>query len=166
MSVILIIDDDEKFRNMLRQMLERAGYKVDEAADGNEGLRLIKEKQIDLAVVDIIMPEKEGLETIKELRQNFPNLKIIAISGGGRGKPETYLKPAKLIGAHYTFAKPIDKEEMLGAVKELILGVWLKTDNYINVACQKTVAFTYSINKLCTLAGSDHPMRIVSFCKR
>ena len=129
MSVILIIDDDEKFRNMLRQMLERAGYKVDEAADGNEGLRLIKEKQIDLVDVDIIMPEKEGLETIKELRQNFPNLKIIAISGGGRMKPESLLQAAKTMGAHHTFTKPIDQEEMLGAVKELILGVGLKTDN-------------------------------------
>ena len=121
MSVILIIDDEAEFREMLRQMLERAGYEVVEAADGNEGLRLVKEQQVDLVIADIIMPEKEGLETIMELQRDFPDMKIIAISGGGRSTPETYLQPARLIGAHYTFAKPIDQEEILGAVKQLLM---------------------------------------------
>ena len=123
MSVILIIDDDEKFRVMLRQMLERAGYKVVETSDGNAGLKIVNEIKIDLAIVDMIMPEKGGIKTIMELRRNLPDMKIIAISGGGRNRPETYLQPAKLAGAHCTFAKPLDQEEMLGAVKELILVV-------------------------------------------
>ena len=128
MYSILIIDDDEKFRVMLRNMLERANYDVAEACEGGEGIRVALGRHFHLAIVDLIMPEKEGIETIMEMRKILPNLKIIAISGGGRMKPESLLQAAKTMGAHQTFTKPIDQEEMLGAVKELILGVGLKTD--------------------------------------
>ena len=127
MYSILIIDDDEKFRVMLRNMLERANYDVVEAREGGEGIKVALQKHFHLAIVDLIMPEKEGVETIMEMRENLPNLKIIAISGGGRMKPEGLLQAAKTMGAHHTFTKPLDQEEILGAVKELILGVGLKT---------------------------------------
>ena len=92
MARILIIDDEEKFRKMLRQMLERAGHEVVEAPDGKEGVKLYREKLTDLIITDIFMPEKEGIQTIKELKRDFPEAKIIAISGGGRNGLFYFLK--------------------------------------------------------------------------
>jgi len=119
MDTILIIDDDNQFRAMLRQMLEREGYKVVDAPDGKEGIRIYRVKPTDLIITDIIMPEKEGIETIMELRREFPDVKIIAISGGGHLGPAEYLKIAKGLGAQYTLSKPFEREELLEAVREL-----------------------------------------------
>ena len=120
MALILIIDDNNQFRAMLREMLERTGYEIVEASDGKEGLKLYREKATDLIITDLIMPEKEGLETIMELRRDFPDVKIIAISGGGRLDPGQYLSMAKGFGARYTFTKPVEREELLQAVEELL----------------------------------------------
>ena len=120
MARILIIDDDEQILAMLRQTLEREGYEVVDASDGKEGLRRYRENPTDLIITDLIMPEKEGIETILELRRDFPDVKIIAISGGGRIDPGQYLSIAKSFGAQYTFAKPIERKELLKAVRELL----------------------------------------------
>jgi DNA-binding NtrC family response regulator len=120
MARILIIDDDVHILRMLRQTLERKGYEVIEASNGKEGIRLYREEPADLIITDLIMPEKEGIETIKELRRDFPQLKIIAISGGGRIGAEAYLPMAKKLGAMRTFIKPIAREELLEAVRELL----------------------------------------------
>jgi len=120
MALILIIDDNNQFRAMLREMLERTGYEVVEASDGKEGIKLYRENPTDLIITDLIMPEKEGIETIMELRRDFPDVKIIAISGGGRLDPGQYLIMAKSLGARYTFAKPVEREELLQAVEELL----------------------------------------------
>ncbi len=120
MPRILIIDDDIQILNMLRQTLERKGYEVAVAPDGKEGLRIYRENPSDLIVTDLLMPEKEGIETIAELRRDFPDVKIIAISGGGRLDPEQYLRMAKSFGAQYTFAKPVEREELLKAIQELL----------------------------------------------
>ena len=117
---ILIIDDDEQILAMLRQTLEREGYEVMEASDGNEGLRRYRENPTDLIITDLIMPEKEGIETIMELHRDFPDVKIIAISGGGRVDPGQYLSIAKSFGAQYTFTKPIERKKLLKAVRELL----------------------------------------------
>jgi len=117
---ILVVDDEEQMRSILRQIMESAGYEVSEAPDGRVALGLCRKKQFDLIITDLIMPEKEGIETIIELKRGFPKVKIIAISGGGRGAPETYLDIAKDIGADHTLAKPFDKEEILKIVKELL----------------------------------------------
>jgi DNA-binding response OmpR family regulator len=109
MARILIIDDDVQILNMLRQTLEREGHAVVDAPDGNEGLRLFRENPTDLIITDLIMPEKEGIETIMELRRDFPDVKIIAISGGGRLDPGQYLSIAKSFGAQYTFTKPVER---------------------------------------------------------
>jgi CheY-like chemotaxis protein len=87
MKRILIIDDDGQFLAMLRQMLERNGYRIVEVANGEEGIKLYRENPTDLIITDLIIPEKEGIESIIELRQDFPDVKIIAISGGGRINP-------------------------------------------------------------------------------
>jgi len=120
MASILVIDDDEQILRTLHQVLEIEGHEVVDASNGKEGIRLFKENGADLIITDIVMPEKEGLETITELRRDFPDVKIIAISGGGRVDPESYLKLAKGFGALRTLTKPFEREELLEAVRELL----------------------------------------------
>jgi CheY-like chemotaxis protein len=122
MARILIIDDEPQIRSMLRLMLERDGYEVVEAPDGIEGIRAYRQKPADLIITDLIMPNKDGIGMIIELQKEFPDVKIIAMSGGGLNKPEGYLKGAKKLGAACTLTKPIDREEMLRAVKNTIKG--------------------------------------------
>jgi len=117
---ILVIDDDEPIRLLLRAILEREGYRVLEAPDGNEGIKQFTEIPTDLVITDLIMPGKEGIETIRELRQKFPGVKIIAVSGGGRIGPDSYLKMAKGVGALRTLSKPIDRTVLLKTVEEVI----------------------------------------------
>jgi DNA-binding response OmpR family regulator len=117
---ILIIDDEDQPRRMLQQVLIRAGYEVVEARDGNQGLQLFRVSQTDLIITDILMPEKEGLETIIDLRREFPAVKIIAISGGGRTGHLNFLEVAKRLGAQRTLQKPFELQEMLAAVRELL----------------------------------------------
>jgi CheY-like chemotaxis protein len=120
MASILLVDDDEQFRSMLCESLKRAGYEVTEARDGSEGLRLYRDHSADLIITDLIMPEKEGLETIEEFRRNHPAVKIIAISGGSRHGPFDYLKMAKALGARQVLAKPFTRQEMLDAVIQVL----------------------------------------------
>ena len=120
MQKILIIDDEPHILLMLKKMLERAGYEIDMASNGNEGLDLFRKSPTDLVITDIIMPEKEGLETIREMRRMRPELKIIAMSGGGKVSAENYLEIAKIFGASRAIAKPFTQKEMVFAIKELI----------------------------------------------
>jgi len=120
---ILIIDDEEMIRRILRRMLETEGFEVADAPDGRVGMRLQRESPADLVITDLIMPEKEGLETIKELREEFPQVKIIAISGGGWIAADPYLVTAKRIGADRTLAKPMERKSLLAAVRELLCDV-------------------------------------------
>ncbi len=120
MPRILIIDDDAQIRMMLSMTFEDAGYKVENAPDGKTGINLYKQKPADIVITDLIMPEKEGIETILELRQGFPDAKIIAISGGGKGFPGTYLDLAERLGAQLTFSKPFDVRDLLMAVKKIL----------------------------------------------
>ena len=120
MARILIIDDESQIRSMLRLMLERVGYEVLEAADGMEGIRQYRDNPADLIITDLIMPNKDGIGMIIELKKEFPSVKIIAMSGGGVNRPEGYLDGAKKLGATRTLTKPIDRDEMLNAVKETL----------------------------------------------
>jgi DNA-binding response OmpR family regulator len=117
---ILIIDDDEQMRILLRQVMEWAGYEVVEAADGRAGMLTQRREQADLVITDLIMPEQEGLETITGLKKEYPELKIIAISGGGRIGPDAYLPAAQELGADRVFSKPFDVRELANTVKELL----------------------------------------------
>ena len=116
----LIIDDDTRIVDMLGKTLEIEGYEVVRASTGKEGIKINRETPVDLIITDIFMPKKEGIETIFELRKDFPYIKIIAISGSGRIEPEDYLYIAKKIGVHRTFAKPIERDELLITVRELL----------------------------------------------
>ncbi len=120
MAHILVIDDEDQVRATLGQMLAREGYEVVVAPNGKVGMQLFREQGAHLIITDIVMPEKGGLETIMELRRDFPDVKIIAISGGGRVDPESYLTLAKGFGALRTLAKPFEREELLEAVRELL----------------------------------------------
>ncbi len=120
MQRILIIDDDEQVRDLLSEILGRAGYEVLAASNGAEGLRLYRAQPADLVITDLIMPEKEGMETIIALRKDFPKVRIIAVSGGGRSGAISYLPIAKSLGAARTVAKPFSKQEILDAVRETL----------------------------------------------
>jgi YesN/AraC family two-component response regulator len=101
-------------------MLEREGYNVKEASDGELAIQAFRQKPADIVITDIIMPNKEGIETIMEIKRDFPNTKIIAISGGGQVNSVEYLDWAKKLGAQRTFTKPVERIELIEAVAELI----------------------------------------------
>jgi two-component system cell cycle response regulator CpdR len=120
MAKIFVFDDEPSILLMLKKMLERAGHEVYLALNGREGIDLFEKHKPDLLITDIIMPEKEGLETILVLRRKCPELKIIAISGGGRIGPEGYLPSAKIFGADMVFQKPLVQKEFVRAVNSLL----------------------------------------------
>ena len=120
MARILIIDDESQIRSMLRLMLERVAYEVIEAEDGMEGIRQYRDNPADLIITDLIMPNKDGIGMIIELKKEFPQVKIIAMSGGGVNRPEGDLDGAQKLGATRTLTKPIDRDEMLNAVRETL----------------------------------------------
>ncbi|NOT22681.1 MAG: response regulator [Nitrospiraceae bacterium] len=115
MALILVIDDDEHIRALLRTVLEAAGYEVMEAPNGRIGLELYRQSQADLVITDICMPELNGLDVILELTRGLLDAKVIAISGS-QGE-QSSLSVAKLLGAHQTFQKPFSIQQLLGAVR-------------------------------------------------
>ena len=122
MARILIIDDDDQVRKMLRLTLNAAGFDVVEAKDGKIAMKIFHQNpDLDLVITDLIMPEKEGIETIIELRRNSPDIPIIAISGGGRIDPNDYLYLAGKLGAQKTLEKPFSRKDIIDAVNELIM---------------------------------------------
>ncbi len=120
MAHILVIDDEVQIRDVLRTVLERVGYEVTEAGDGNEGLQIYAEGGIDLVVTDIIMPEKGGIDTIMDLRRDFPDVKVIAISGGGMCGDVSYLDMALGVGADRAIGKPFVLDDLLESVEDLL----------------------------------------------
>ena len=118
MSRLLLIEDDVSLRRMLAQILTRNGYTVSEARNGRVALQVLAETPIDIVVTDMIMPEMEGVETIRYLRREYPAIKIVAISGGGISSADSYLEIAKKMGVHRTLAKPFTPEELMTAIQE------------------------------------------------
>ena len=119
MARILLAEDDESMRTYICRALERAGYSVTAVDRGTAALPLVATGEFDLLLTDIVMPEKEGLETILSIRRTM-TIPIIAISGGGRNLPMNYLKAAAKFGANYAFTKPIDRKAFLAAVDETL----------------------------------------------
>lgn len=120
MTRILVIDDDDQLRQMLRRMLEYTGYEVVEAADGAQGLKVFHEEPTDLVITDILMPGQEGIETIILLRRDYPDVPVIAISGGGTISANAHLNTAGKLGADRTLSKPFTRDEILSAVSDLL----------------------------------------------
>jgi CheY-like chemotaxis protein len=120
MQRILLVDDDDALRKMLGLNLAMMGYAVTEATNGKEALAAQKSEPADLILTDLVMPEKEGIETIGELRKKYPAAKIIAMSGGGRVSAADYLKVAKMMGADFALAKPFTQQELAEAIAKTL----------------------------------------------
>ena len=120
MPRVLVIDDEPQIRSLVKRFLSQAGYEVDQAGDGLEGVKQMKENPADLVITDILMPKQEGLETIRQIREIYPDCKIIAMSGGSQLTAMDFLPIAKKFGATEIFHKPIDFQELVEAVKKLV----------------------------------------------
>ena len=119
MSRVLIVDDEKTIRDTLAYIIESLGHEAYEASDGDEALKILSEKDIDLVVSDLIMPNREGLQTIQEIKNNWPDVKIIAMSGGGRAGTTDYLDYAQTLGADLTLKKPFS----MAALKSTVIAV-------------------------------------------
>lgn len=120
MTTVLVIDDDRLMRRLAARVLAKAGYRVLVATDGRKGVRLFREERPDLILTDILMPEQEGLETIRELRREAPKVAIIAMSGEGQTGTKQFLDFAIKLGADATLAKPFRAAELVAAVTRLV----------------------------------------------
>ena len=117
---ILVVEDEAAVRKFICTLLKRENYTVFEADNGINGLLLLKEqKDIAVMITDLIMPQKEGIETIIEVKKHYPSIKIIAISGGGQVGPENFLVLADALGADTTIKKPFSGHELLHAINNL-----------------------------------------------
>ncbi len=120
MAKVLVVDDDNQILRLISDLMEREGYGVSQASDGELAFKLFEENPCDIVITDLIMPNKEGIELIQELRAIHPDVKIIAYSGGGQLRPDSYLDFAKGVGADRVFSKPIAIEKLKLAVAELL----------------------------------------------
>ena len=121
MASVLIIQDDDYFQSILTQTFERAGFDVLAASNGRAGIELFQSNPFDVVILDLVMPEWDGLETIQALKNIAPDAKIIAISGGGNlQKSANYLQMAKIYGAAITLTKPLDRIKVLKTLQDLL----------------------------------------------
>jgi CheY-like chemotaxis protein len=121
MPRVLLVDDDSKVRTVFRLMLERAGFEVVEAGDGKRGIRAFREGRIDVILCDLFMPGTDGLELIRELHQDCPGVKIIAMSGGSFNGSADMLPIAQLLGASEVLTKPFDQAAALAAINRVLM---------------------------------------------
>ncbi len=120
MVKVLVADDEDMVRMVIKQTLAKAGIDVVEASNGREALEMQTSDPADVVITDIIMPEQEGIETIVQMRKDYPDLPIIAMSGGGRIGATDYLQAAKEFGARHVLEKPFDRKELLLAVQDCL----------------------------------------------
>jgi two-component system nitrogen regulation response regulator NtrX len=130
MARILVIDDEEAVRFTVKEVLVRAGYDVDTASDGKEGLEILRDSGADLVITDIIMPGIDGVAVLNHVRAEYENTPVIVISGGGNIAPmeyepsaiktNAYLASAAIAGADATLTKPFDRKALLGTVEDLL----------------------------------------------
>lgn len=119
MAKIMVVDDDDQVRILLQHMLERMGHEVLQATNGLEALQFYREEPSEIIFMDLIMPGKEGIETITEFRHDFPDAVIVAMSGGGRMGPANYLEIASKLGAKRTLTKPFTFTQVENIVQSL-----------------------------------------------
>ncbi len=117
---VLVIDDDKLVRIMCKNILSKEGHTVIEAINGNDGLRLFKAESPDITITDMLMPDKEGLETISDIKKINKNAKIIAMSSGGNTLNMSFLKLAQQIGADSLLKKPFKPSELLATMQLVI----------------------------------------------
>lgn len=123
MPSVLVVDDEDQIRQLIRETMEQAGYEVQEARDGKEGLERYRAKPADLVIMDILMPDQDGLESIMTLRREFPDSKVIAITGGSDMIGIlNFLDVAKMLGARRTLHKPFEMKALVEAVSAELTG--------------------------------------------
>ncbi len=120
MTRVLIIDDEDLVRAAFRMALERAGFEIFDAASGPLGVKSLVEHGVDLVITDLIMPDKDGFETIDEIRSLRPSVPIIAVTGGGPMGPDRLLARVKEMGIGVALKKPVNRQELLTAVNEAL----------------------------------------------
>lgn len=120
MPGILIVEDDNDLRTMLKVSLTRRKFTVLEAENGKEALTHFKPSVTDLVITDLIMPDEDGLKVIMRIRELKPSIKIIAISGGGKAGPGSYLSLAKALGADAIYSKPFSVNDMIFKIEKLL----------------------------------------------
>ncbi len=120
MPGILIVEDDKPIREMLKLSLLRCNYTVLEAENGKDAIVHFKPALTDLVVTDLIMPEEDGLKVVIKLKELKPSIKIIAISGGGKAGPASYLNLAKALGADAIYTKPFSVNDLIAKIEELL----------------------------------------------
>ena len=120
MKRILLIDDDPTVRGAFRKILEREGYDVVTASNGKAAMRSVRQKDPDIVITDMLMPEQDGVETIMELRRDYPELKVVAISGGGCISSDYYLEVALKLGVETVLHKPLKREKLLATVEKIL----------------------------------------------
>jgi len=120
MADILLIDDEEIFREVLATALQEAGHTVRQAGDGMAGLKLFRQQPAELVITDIVMPEKEGLDTIRDLHRDFPDARIIAMSGGLAHDSKLYLHMAEKFGAAAVLSKPFSLSDLHATVNAVL----------------------------------------------
>ena len=120
MPGVLIVEDEKDLREMLKISLTRHKFTVFEAENGKEAIIHFKPSITDLVVTDLIMPDEDGLKVIIKLKELKPSIKIIAISGGGKAGPGSYLNLAKVLGADAIYSKPFSINELIAKINELL----------------------------------------------
>ena len=120
MARVLVIDDEEQVRTLIREVLEGAGHEVMEAGNGREAMKLFEANPTSVVITDLVMPEQDGLETIRELRRRFPAVKIIAVSGAQQKLNLDLLYVAEKLGALRTMEKPFEIRKLVALVEELL----------------------------------------------
>jgi CheY-like chemotaxis protein len=120
MPGVLIVEDDKELREMLKLSLQRKGFSVQEAENGKEAISHFKPLITDLVVTDLIMPEEDGIKVVIRLRELKPTIKIIAISGGGKVGPGSYLNLAKALGADAIYSKPFSIKDLIIKIEQLL----------------------------------------------
>jgi len=127
-ATILVVDDDRQLREYLKELLEGDGYAIRLAANGDEALEACREARPDLVLTDLVMPGKDGLELLLELKRSDPDLPVVAISGGSAASADNYLRVAKVIGAADILEKPFRGADLSAAVRR-VLGTGVHPDD-------------------------------------
>ena len=122
MAVIVVVDDDPTIQMIAAELLRQGDHAVVAASDGDEALRILAAMKVDLVVMDMLMPNKDGLETIIEARGLYPDLRILAISSGGRVGVGDLLRMARLLGANETYVKPLRLDTFAATVDRMLVG--------------------------------------------
>lgn len=117
-AAVLVVDDDEVMRDLLKRVLERSGYAVVTARDGRDGVERFRDQEVDLAITDMVMPVMDGLEMIRALVAERPNIRIIAVSGVDDW--DNYLKTARRLGAKAVLRKPVSNADLVSTVRRVL----------------------------------------------